>query len=84
MYVDGHECADVVKYQMDVFLPFWASIKGEMMKWDNKNIPILPNGIPTFPQRKRIVLVTHDESTFYANDQRKTRWVHASENPEPV
>jgi len=50
MYIDGHEHADVVEYQMDVFLPFWASIEGEMMKWDNKNIPILPNGIPTFPQ----------------------------------
>jgi len=52
MYVDGHEHADVVKYQMDVFLPFCASIDGQMMKWDNENIPILPNGIPTFPQKK--------------------------------
>src|SRR5882672_8601473 len=84
MYVDGHERADVIKYRMDVFLLFWASIEGEMMKGDNENIPILPNGIPTFPQRKRIVLVTHNESTFYANDRRKTCWVHASENPEPV
>src|SRR5882672_5179805 len=30
MYVDGHECANVVKYWMDVFLLFWASIEGEM------------------------------------------------------
>ncbi|KIJ53757.1 hypothetical protein M422DRAFT_129077, partial [Sphaerobolus stellatus SS14] len=36
------------------------------------------------PGSKRIVLVTHDESTFYANDRRKKRWIHVSETPEPV
>ncbi|KIJ50790.1 hypothetical protein M422DRAFT_159330 [Sphaerobolus stellatus SS14] len=36
------------------------------------------------PGSKRIILVTHDESTFYANDRRKNRWIHVSETPEPV
>lgn len=31
-----------------------------------------------------IIPVTHDESTFYANDQRKQRWVHASEGAVPL
>ena len=84
MYIDGHECTDVIEYWMDIFLPFWESIEGEMMKWDNENIPIFSKGIPAFPHRKRIVLVTHDESTFYENDWRKTCWVHASEKPELV
>jgi len=35
MYVDGHECEDVVAYRTKVFLPFWMSIESWMMKWDN-------------------------------------------------
>ena len=27
----------------------------------------------------RLILVTHDESTFYANDHRKMKWVHVTE-----
>jgi len=28
----------------------------------------------------RLILVTHDESAFYANDRRKTKWIHSSQN----
>ena len=31
----------------------------------------------------QLVLVTHNESTFYANDRCKTRWTHTSETPTP-
>ena len=31
----------------------------------------------------QLVLVTHDESNFHANDRCKTRWIHASETPTP-
>ncbi len=27
--------------------------------------------------------ITHDESTFYANDQRKTKWIHCTEKAKP-
>ncbi|KAF8478293.1 hypothetical protein JB92DRAFT_3134072 [Gautieria morchelliformis] len=83
MYVDGHEREDVVDYQTKVFLPFWTSIEDQMVKWSNDNEPIDPQ-LPKLPQQKRIVLVTHDETTFYANDRRKTHWVHISEKAEPV
>ncbi|KAF8582400.1 hypothetical protein K439DRAFT_1647596 [Ramaria rubella] len=34
MYVDGHECIDVVEYRKNIFLLFWASIEGRMMtRW---------------------------------------------------
>ncbi|KAF8588218.1 hypothetical protein K439DRAFT_1645622 [Ramaria rubella] len=33
--------------------------------------------------RFRLILVTHDESTFYANDRRKTKWIHSSEKAIP-
>ncbi|KAF8574367.1 hypothetical protein K439DRAFT_1649791 [Ramaria rubella] len=84
MYVDDHERADVVEYRTAVFLPFWAGIEDRMMTWSKDNQPSYPRGMPTFPQQKQVVLVTHDESTFYANDRRKMRWVHISEKPEPV
>ena len=81
MYMDGHECADVVEYRKEVFLPFWMSIEGLMMKWNNENKLIEPTGIPAFTQQKQIVLVTHDESTFYVNDSRNTHWIYESEGP---
>ncbi|EJD06381.1 uncharacterized protein FOMMEDRAFT_75839, partial [Fomitiporia mediterranea MF3/22] len=31
-----------------------------------------------------IILVTHDESTFYANDQKQTVWTHKSATPKPA
>jgi len=84
MFVDGHEREDVVAYRNENFLPFWASIEAQMMTWTKTNKPVGPLGMLSFPAKKRIVLVTHDESTFYANDRRKTHWVHATEMAEPV
>jgi len=52
MYIDGHKHADVMEYRQEVFLPFWMSIEGLMMKWNNENEPIGPTGIPAFPQQK--------------------------------
>ncbi|KIJ41594.1 hypothetical protein M422DRAFT_255516 [Sphaerobolus stellatus SS14] len=83
MYIDGHERKDVIDYRQNVFLPFWHSIEPLMMKWNcdgTITLPVLSN----FPHNKRIVWITHDESTFYAHDQRKLRWVHASEKAKPV
>ena len=54
------------------------------MTWYNINEPILLYGMVMFPQKKCVVLVTHNGSTFYVNDHRKTQWIHKSERPEPV
>ena len=54
-----------------------------MTRFDEDGNPIEPsNGFPV-PQcgRFKLILVTHDESTFYANDRRTTKWVHESEKP---
>lgn len=38
----------------------------------------------TKPTRlRRVIFWYHDESTFYANDRRQTRWVHKSEKATP-
>jgi len=84
MYMDGHKCADVIEYRKEVFLPFWMSIEGLMMKWNNENKPIEATGIQKFPKQEQIMLVTHNESTFYANDCRKSHGIDDSERPEPV
>ncbi|KAG2221800.1 hypothetical protein INT45_013296 [Circinella minor] len=66
IYVDGHERKDVVSYRQS-----WAKrmmgYKRQMETYsgDNEEIvtpPSLHSG------QKQIVMVTHDESTFYAND----------------
>jgi hypothetical protein len=35
------------------------------------------------PNERRVIVWFHDELTFYANDQRKTRWVHCNETAKP-
>jgi len=69
---------------MDIFLPFLASIEDWMLTWTNDNQPNSPHGMPTFPERKGVILVTHKDSTFYANYWCKTQWVHATEIPEQL
>jgi hypothetical protein len=83
MYVDGHEWDDVVEYHTSIFLPFWTAIEDQMIKWTKDNEPLYPR-LPNFPEQKHIILVTHDESTFYANDRRKTWWIHINEKAQPV
>ncbi|KAF8150577.1 hypothetical protein B0H34DRAFT_801519 [Crassisporium funariophilum] len=79
MYVDGHKRADVVQYRTE-FIAQWAEYEKRFLKYDNDGNPT--NRLVSFPVaqvgRFRIILVTHDESTFYANDCRKTKWIHAS------
>ncbi|KAG1878843.1 hypothetical protein F4604DRAFT_1923522 [Suillus subluteus] len=48
------------------------------------NIQYTPKGFPVAQAGQfRLILVTHDKSTFYANDHRKTGWSHSSEKATP-
>jgi hypothetical protein len=52
--------------------------------WDHNGNPLpLPTGFPVPRAHFRLILVTHDESTFYQNDERKTHWAHSSSTPTP-
>lgn len=78
-YIDGHERADVVEYRQNVFIPKWEEFQKRMILRDNDgNIVQMP------PPGQLVIPQTHDESTFYAHDQRKSRWIHISEGPTPV
>jgi hypothetical protein len=84
MYIDGHEREDVVKYR-EGFVARWKEYELRMQTFDNDGNELpRPAGFPV-PQTGRfwLVLITHDESTFFANDRRKKYWVHTSDKATP-
>jgi hypothetical protein len=84
MYIDGHERDDVVKYRTE-FIERWKEYQKRMVAYDKDGNPIsTPTGFPV-PQGPRfhLILVTHDESTFYAHDRRKSQWFHGSHKATP-
>ena len=81
-YVDGHKCEDVVKYRQEVFIPAWKKVERRMCTWTNKNLVEDTGTLPQSHERHTVVWF-HDESTFYANDWHKARWVHSSETAVP-
>ena len=79
MYIDGHEREDVVEYRK-AFVTRWKEYEKRFVIYDNDGHEISrPEGFAVPGVRFRLILVTHDESTFYENDRRKTKWVHESE-----
>ncbi|OAX30645.1 hypothetical protein K503DRAFT_751027, partial [Rhizopogon vinicolor AM-OR11-026] len=78
-FVDGHERADVVEYRQVVFLPIWAELlsRTRIYAASGNECVVQP------PSTRRVIIWNHDESTYYANDRRKIRWVHKSETAVP-
>ncbi|KAG2053081.1 hypothetical protein BDR06DRAFT_1055121 [Suillus hirtellus] len=80
-FVDGHERDDVVAYWQETFLPAWGAIEEKTRDWScHERDGDYPR--PSLQEQKTVVW-WHDESTFYANDHCKTRWVHNSETAVP-
>ena len=65
MYIDGHEHDDVVEYRV-WFLAEYSRLERKMWRYNSDRVvekePELQEG------EQAIHEVTHDESTFYAND----------------
>lgn len=77
VYVDGHEREDVVAYRAE-FLSRLQELKPRIVEWDeegNEKDFTVPEG------QQKIVIVTHDESTFHANDSRRQVWVEKGKMP---
>ncbi|KAI0039257.1 hypothetical protein FA95DRAFT_1585324 [Auriscalpium vulgare] len=70
-YVDGHEREDVVAYRQKVFLPVMVEFNELVRPWDPDGNEVEDENSPR-PRNRRVVIWFHDESTFYANDRRKT------------
>ena len=84
MYIDGHEREDVVKYR-EGFIVRWKVYEKRMVIYDNDgNVANVLAGFPVAQgQPFKLILVTHDESTFYEYDRRKSKWTHKSDKPVP-
>lgn len=84
MYIDGHEREDVVAYRKE-FIERWKGYEKRMVTYDNEgDVAVTPSGFPVSQTgRFRLILVTHDESTFYAHDRRKTGWQHSTDKATP-
>ena len=70
---------NVVEYRKG-FVERWKEYEKRFVIYDNDgNVVSTPTGFPV-PQgmRFRLILVTHDESTFYENDRQKTMWMNNS------
>ena len=87
MYIDGHEREDVVAYHQKFVTRFFNQYAPRMYTWDHdgkETIPAAGSPLANTNNRPfRLIPVTHDESTFFANDERKTRWVHESQKALP-
>jgi hypothetical protein len=79
-YVDGHEHEDVVAYRQKVFLPAVKGFRQRARDWSCEDQADQP--FPR-PNERHVVMWFHDESTFYANDRRKSGWVHKTETAVP-
>lgn len=69
VYIDGHERKDVVEYHQHEFLPTWASLERRMVVFSEDGSWTRPPGLRE--REKPLVLVTHDESIFSANDEKR-------------
>jgi hypothetical protein len=79
--VDGHEREDIVNYRQNIFLPAWYALDSKLRRWklvDGKLVEEDENN-----SERCTVIWFHDESTFYAHDRRKKRWVHSNEKATP-
>jgi hypothetical protein len=85
MYINGHECEDVVQYWNE-FIKRWKGYEKCMVLYDdNGNIASTPQGFPV-PQGAHFCLVpiTHDELTFFQEDCQTEIWSHKSAGAAPV
>ena len=78
IFFDGHEREDVVEYRQEWSRRMLEYMeRSEFYEGENQEVvvePVLKEG------SKKIVFVTHDESTFFANDGKSVFWLLDGEN----
>ncbi|RPA87789.1 hypothetical protein BJ508DRAFT_357373 [Ascobolus immersus RN42] len=93
VFYDGHERDDVVKYRKEEFLPKWLDYRARMVQFSEDGSWKLPEGCSLGSDGnyymngqsgvRPVVLVTHDESTFNANDGKRSGWFKVSDDGKP-
>ena len=66
-----------------MFLPRWKELEPRLRIWTLDGKAEDTSGPSSRPGDRKTVVWFHDESTFYANDRRKRRWVHEKETAVP-
>jgi len=79
VYNDGHERGNVVAYHNDIFLSFLKSVESRLMSWDEDLSPV-PSMDVLYGDEQSLIIVTHDECTFNANDGKRCIWTHEDHN----
>ena len=77
VYFDGHEGSDIIAYRKS-FVERMCGYIARMESYTGDQLeitvpPVLPDGL------KKVVIITHDESTYYANDGKEKNWYHTTE-----
>ncbi|CAG8829129.1 4313_t:CDS:2, partial [Racocetra persica] len=72
VYVDGHERENIVRYQQKVFLPMMAELESLLIEYDENDLTLVKKNNPL--NQKPHCIITHDETTLAANDNKKTGW----------
>ena len=69
----------MVEYRDKVFLPTMLQYERRMQEYTGLNMEII---IPPdlLDEEKRVVLITHDESTFYCNEGKPLMWIKNGKN----
>ncbi|KAJ7712776.1 hypothetical protein B0H16DRAFT_1811966 [Mycena metata] len=88
MYIDGHEREDIVEYRTAFVKRWLEKYEPRMVEYDNDGKAVKePIGYVLTGKYKgqpfRLILVTHDESTFYAHDRRKVGWISSADKGKP-
>ena len=78
IYIDSYECQDVIEYckkflnEMHQLSPYFVEFEADgTMKQKDYPSDCAVGG----PQRRPIIIITHDESIFSANDGRHQAWI---------
>lgn len=81
VYFDGHERDDVVSYRQNTFIPEWLKARERSLTYDPEADKWSFPPPEKHPSARPLVLVTHDESTFSANDGTRQGWVQNGRQP---
>ena len=80
LYFDGHERPDVVDYRQNIFVPQMKLHRRRIVEYTVGDVGKERKKVVESYAERRLVLVSHDESTTQANDGKKKSWVHENEH----
>jgi hypothetical protein len=77
VYMDGHECEDVVHYRNHEFLPAMLKFEARMVHYEyyeDKGPELVREEPKLKPGEKELIPLFHDECCFHANDEAGHAW----------